>query len=207
ALARWNDEVGSKLPPDHRPSPDIAIRLALVDEFDRRSRIFISTEAGAKGLNLQFSDTVINYDLPWNPQKIEQRIGRCHRYGQHRDVTVINFLASDNEAQRLTYEILSRKLELFGTVLGASDEVLHRSGSIAPESLASAMGSDFETQLRRIYESARTIKEVERELRELRDSMETRRREFAEAQRRTEELIQSRFDATVQQVFRRIKEE
>lgn len=207
ALARWNDEVGSKLPLDSRPSPDVAIRLALVYEFQHHSRIFISTEAGAKGLNLQFANTVINYDLPWNPQRIEQRIGRCHRYGQHHDVTVINFLASDNEAQRLTFEILSRKLELFGTVLGASDEVLHRPGVIAPESLASAMGSDFETQLRRIYERARTIQEVERELRELRDSMDTKRHEFEEAQRRTEEIIRSRFDAAVQQVFRRIQEE
>lgn len=207
ALARWNDEVGSKLPADSRPSPDVAIRLALVHEFRHRSRIFVSTEAGAKGLNLQFANTVINYDLPWNPQRIEQRIGRCHRYGQHHDVTVINFLASDNEAQRLTFEILSRKLELFGTVLGASDEVLHRPGVIAPESLASAMGSDFETQLRRIYERARTIQEVERELRELRDSMDTKRHEFEEAQRRTEEIIRSRFDAAVQQVFRRIQEE
>ena len=60
--------------------------------------VLISTEAGAKGLNLQFCDTVVNYDLPWNPQRIEQRIGRCHRYGQKRDVTVINFLAQDNEA-------------------------------------------------------------------------------------------------------------
>ena len=75
---------------------DIATRLALVHEFRTRSRVFISTEAGAKGLNLQFCDTVVNYDLPWNPQRIEQRIGRCHRYGQQRDVTVINFLAKDN---------------------------------------------------------------------------------------------------------------
>ena len=112
ALQRWQREIGEALPPYQRPSRAMAVRLALVHEFKTRSRIFISTEAGAKGLNLQFCDTIINYDLPWNPQRIEQRIGRCHRYSQEHDVTVINFLAADNEAQRLTFEILSRKLDL-----------------------------------------------------------------------------------------------
>lgn len=181
------------------------MRLALVDEFRQRSKILISTEAGAKGLNLQFCNTVINYDLPWNPQRIEQRIGRCHRYGQQRDVTVINFIAKDNEAQRLTFDILSQKLELFGTVLGATDEVLHRPGQIAPESLISAVGVDFETQLRRIYERARTIAEVEKELRHLRDLMETKRRDFVAAQKRTEEVIQRRFDTGITQAFRMIQ--
>ena len=207
ALERWVEEVGSKLPADSRPTPDVAVRLALVHEFRHRSRILISTEAGAKGLNLQFCDTVINYDLPWNPQRIEQRIGRCHRYGQQRDVTVINFLARDNEAQRLTFEILSQKLDLFGTVLDATDEVLHRPGSIAPESLVSALGADFETQLRRIYDRARTIDEVERELAALRDSLGSKRQEFETAQKRTADVIQRRFDANVRQVFRRIQEE
>ena len=93
------------------------MRLALVHEFRTRSKILVCTEAGAKGLNLQFCETVINYDLPWNPQRIEQRIGRCHRYSQKRDVTVVNFIARDNEAHRLTFEILSQKLDLFGKVL------------------------------------------------------------------------------------------
>jgi len=206
ALDFWMEEVGRKLPPDTRPSLDIAMRLALVDEFQRRSKILVSTEAGAKGLNLQFCNTVINYDLPWNPQRIEQRIGRCHRYGQRRDVTVVNFIAKDNEAQRLTFDILSQKLELFGTVLGASDEVLHRPGSVAAESLVSAVGGDFEARLRRIYERARTIEEVEYELRELRNSIETKRREFEATHKRTEEVIQHRFDTGIQQAFRRIQQ-
>lgn len=208
AHARWVEEVGCELPPESRPSPDVAIRLALVHEFRTRSRgIFISTEAGAKGLNLQFCDTVINYDLPWNPQRIEQRIGRCHRYGQRRDVTVINFLARDNEAQKLTFDILSQKLDLFGTVLGATDAVLHRPGTLAPETLAGGLGAEFETQLRRIYERSRTLEEVEHELRELRDSMEVRRREFETALKRTEDVIQRRFDASVRATFRRIQAE
>jgi adenine-specific DNA-methyltransferase len=204
ARDRWFEEVGRHLPPESRPSPDVAIRLALVHEFRTRPHgIFISTEAGAKGLNLQFCDTVVNYDLPWNPQRIEQRIGRCHRYGQRRDVTEINFLARDNEAQKLTFDILSQKLDLFGTVLGATDAILHRPGTLAPETLASGLGAEFETQLRRIYERARTLEEVERELRELRDSIEARRHEFETALKRTEDVIQRRFDSSVRATFRR----
>ena len=116
ALGVWREEVEPDIAPHLRPSTTVAVRLALVHEFRTRSVVLISSEAGAKGLNLQFCDTVVNYDLPWNPQRIEQRIGRCHRYGQKRDVTVINFLAKDNEAQRLTFDILSTKLDLFGKV-------------------------------------------------------------------------------------------
>ena len=207
ALERWMEEEGNALPRANRPSPEVAMRLALVHEFRTRSRVFISTEAGAKGLNLQFCDTVINYDLPWNPQRIEQRIGRCHRYGQRRAVTVINFIARDNEAQRLTFEILSQKLDLFGTVLGATDEVLHRPGAVASESLAGTMGADFELQLRRVYERARTLDEVAEELRALREAMDARKRDFEAAVKRTEELIQRRFDSTVRATFRRIQAE
>ena len=119
--------------------------------------MFIATEAGAKGLNLQFCDTIINYDLPWNPQRIEQRIGRCHRYGQTRDVTVINFLAKDNEAQRLTLDILTQKLDLFGNVLDMSDVVLHAARSDRSEEFATALGPDFEKQLNRIWDRARRV--------------------------------------------------
>jgi SNF2 family DNA or RNA helicase len=69
-------------------------RTALIDYFREQGEIMIATEAGAEGINLQFCSLVINYDLPWNPQRVEQRIGRCHRYGQKFDVVVINFLKS-----------------------------------------------------------------------------------------------------------------
>jgi adenine-specific DNA-methyltransferase len=206
ALARWRDEVPQGQ--GRRPSEEIAIRLALVHEFETRSRVFISTEAGAKGLNLQFCDTVVNYDLPWNPQRIEQRIGRCHRYKQKHDpVTVINFLAKDNVAQRLTFQILSEKLELFGTVLDASDQVLHRSEAAGRERLVSALGADLETELRRIYDRSRTIDEVTAELRALREKVEENRRRFEETHQRTAGLIESQFDDGVKQAFRARKTE
>ena len=207
ALRRWQEEVGRHLPAHRLPSPDIAVRLALVHEFKSRSRVFIATEAGAKGLNLQFCDTIVNYDLPWNPQRIEQRIGRCHRYGQTRDVTVVNFLAKDNEAQRLTLEILTQKLDLFGDVMDMSDSVLHEARSKRSEELTTALGPDFEQQLNRIWERARSIDEVEEELRRLRETMEDRRRELDRIREHTTGLIETRFDDSVKQVFRRIADD
>ena len=207
ALRRWKEEVEAEKPASSRPSPQVAVRIALVHEFETRSSVFISTEAGAKGLNLQFCDTLINYDLPWNPQRIEQRIGRCHRYSQTRDVTVVNFLAADNEAQRLTMEILTEKLDLFGQVLDASDVVLHQPTTDTPESLATAMGADFETQLRRIYERARSPADLAEELRKLKEDMSDQRRKFEEAQSRMEGLIESRFDDSVRSVFRQIADD
>ncbi|MSP59447.1 MAG: hypothetical protein EXR72_03730 [Myxococcales bacterium] len=205
ALARWRTEEGATL--RALPSRDVQVRLALLHEFRTRSRVLVSTEAGAKGLNLQFCETVINYDLPWNPQKIEQRIGRCHRYGQTRDVTVVNFLSRDNEAHRLTFEILSRKLDLFGRVLDASDAVLHEPREGAPEPVVGALSADFERELRRIYDRGRTVADVTRDLVKLRDEIGERRTAYDAQRRRTAALIESRFDEDVKRVFRGLRGE
>jgi adenine-specific DNA-methyltransferase len=207
ALARWREEEGARFPPGTKPSREVALRLALVHEFRTRSRVLICTEAGAKGLNLQFCDTVINYDLPWNPQRIEQRIGRCHRYSQKRDVTVVNFIASDNEAHRLTFEILSQKLDLFGKVLDASDHVLHEPRTDAPELMVSALSVEFENDLRHIYSRSRTLDEVTREIAALRDKISERREAFEKEYERTSQIIESRFDENVRRVFKRLHEE
>lgn len=81
------------------------IRAALVDYFREKASIMIATEAAAEGINLQFCSMVVNYDLPWNPQRIEQRIGRCHRYGQRYDVVVVNFLNKNNLVQQLELHV------------------------------------------------------------------------------------------------------
>src|SRR5205085_1001561 len=104
-------------------------RAALVEAFRDKAQIMIATEAGAEGINLQFCSLVINYDLPWNPQRIEQRIGRCHRYGQKNDVVVVNFIDRTNAADRRVYDLLAEKFQLFEGVFGASDEVLGTIGS------------------------------------------------------------------------------
>ena len=207
ALARWQQEEGARFPPGARPSREVAVRLALVHEFRTRSKVLVCTEAGAKGLNLQFCETVINYDLPWNPQRIEQRIGRCHRYSQQRDVTVVNFIARDNEAHRLTFEILSQKLDLFGKVLDASDHVLHEPRTDAPEILVSALSVEFESDLRSIYSRSRTLDEVTREIAALRDKISERRDAFEKEYERTSQIIESRFDENVRRVFKRLRED
>jgi hypothetical protein len=113
-------------------SPSSDMRAALVQCFKDEASIMLATEAAAEGINLQFCNLVVNYDLPWNPQRIEQRIGRCHRYGQKCDVVVVNFLNKKNDADRRVYELLDQKFKLFDGVFGASDEVL---GAITPEQI------------------------------------------------------------------------
>lgn len=132
-------------------SRDIDIRTALIEHFRNQATILIATEAAAEGVNIQFCSLVVNYDLPWNPQRVEQRIGRCHRYGQQHDVVVINFLNERNEADRRVLELLTEKFNLFNGVFGASDEVL---GSIES-------GVDFEKRILTIYQQCRTPAEIE----------------------------------------------
>lgn len=207
ALQRWEKDVASRMPVDAQPSRSVAVRLALVHEFATHTKVFISTEAGAKGLNLQFCDTVINYDLPWNPQRIEQRIGRCHRYGQTRDVTVINFINRDNEAQRLTFEILSRKLELFGTVLDASDAVLHQANAPTSTALVGALASDFEARLADVYDKARSPEEIAEGMAALEARVGEAKQDYEDTHARTAGLIETRFDSTVRAAFRTLEEE
>ena len=126
-------------------------RAALVEHFKERGTIMIATEAGSEGINLQFCSLVINYDLPWNPQRIEQRIGRCHRYGQKHDVVVVNFVDRTNEADRRVYELLEQKFQLFDGIFGASDEVLGAIGS----------GVDIERRIADIYRNCRHPNEIQ----------------------------------------------
>ena len=135
---------------EFRLSKDASIREALIHEFRHHTNILIATEAGAEGINLQFCNIVVNYDLPWNPQRIEQRIGRCHRYGQKHDVVVLNFLNRKNAADNRVFELLDKKLRLFDGVFGVSDEVLGVIGS----------GVDFEKRILDIYQSCRTAEEI-----------------------------------------------
>ena len=106
---------------------------------------------------------VVNYDLPWNPQRIEQRIGRCHRYGQKYDVVVVNFLNRANAADMRVFELLSEKFQLFSGVFGASDEVL---GAIES-------GVEFEKRIVSIYQKCRTEVDIEAEFKALREEMDT----------------------------------
>lgn len=128
------------------------MKAALVEEFKDRATLLIATESAAEGVNLQFAALVVNYDLPWNPQRIEQRIGRCHRYGQKHDVVVVNFLNKRNAADQRVYQLLDEKFKLFSGVFGASDEVLG----------ALESGVDLEKRIAKVYQECRTAEEIQR---------------------------------------------
>ena len=136
-------------------------RQALVDYFREHAEIMIATETAAEGINLQFCSLIVNYDLPWNPQRVEQRIGRCHRYGQKFDVVVVNFINKANHADQRVYELLDQKFNLFKGVFGVSDEVL---GSIGN-------GVDFEKRILEIYRSCRTTDEIDQAFDELQSEL------------------------------------
>ncbi|WP_311777320.1 SNF2-related protein [Trueperella abortisuis] len=134
-------------------------RKALVDEFRDRGRLMIATEAAAEGINLQFCSMLVNYDLPWNPQRIEQRIGRLHRFGQKHNVVVVNFSNKGNLAEERILELLTEKFQLFTSVFGASDEVL---GQIED-------GLDFEKMIAAILDNCKTAAEIDSAFKALED--------------------------------------
>ena len=148
------------------------IKAALVEEFRERATLLIATESAAEGVNLQFCSLLINYDLPWNPQRVEQRIGRVHRYGQAHDVLILNFLNTGNAADKRVHELLSSKFQLFDGVFGSSDEVLG----------ALESGVDFEKRIACILMTARSGEEIERA--------------FDALQAELDEVIRTRMDAT-----------
>jgi len=168
-------------------------RSALVDYFREEGQIMIATEAGAEGINLQFCSLVVNYDLPWNPQRIEQRIGRCHRYGQKHDVVVVNFLNKKNAADQRVYELLSEKFLLFDGVFGSSDEVL---GSIES-------GIDFEKRIVRIYQNCRTPKEINSAFNNLKAELAE---EINDTMLNTRQKLLENFDDEVREKLRLRKE-
>jgi len=167
----------------------VDLRTALIEHFRDEGSILLATEAGAEGINLQFCSLVINYDLPWNPQRIEQRIGRCHRYGQRHDVVVINFLNERNQADRRVLELLGEKFNLFSGVFGASDEVL---GTIDS-------GVDFEKRILAIYQECRTPEEIDSAFRTLQAEMDEQIRTRMDDTRRT---LFEHFDEDVHQRLR-----
>ena len=165
-------------------SPGADMLAALVENFRDDASIMIATEAAAEGINLQFCNLVVNYDLPWNPQRIEQRIGRCHRYGQKFDVVVVNFLNKSNAADQRVYELLADKFRLFNGVFGASDEVL---GAIES-------GVDFEKRIAGIYQKCRSPQQIQFEFDQLQQELDS---QITEGQRDAREKLLDNFDQEV----------
>lgn len=165
-------------------STQVDKRTALIDEFRNNAEIMIATEAAAEGVNLQFCALLVNYDLPWNPQRVEQRIGRCHRYGQKHDVVVINFLNTRNQADQRVLELLTEKFQLFSGVFGASDEVLGRIES----------GVDFEKRIAHIYDTCRKPEDIENAFEELQKELEA---DINDQLQKTQSQLMEHFDEDV----------
>ena len=144
----------------------------------------IATEAAAEGINLQFCSLLVNYDLPWNPQRIEQRIGRCHRYGQQHDVVVVNFINRKNAADQRVFQLLAEKFQLFSGVFGVSDEVL---GAIAS-------GVDFQQRIADIYQNSRDSDQIKMQFDQLQLELET---QIDAAMQQTRKQLLEHFDADV----------
>ncbi len=168
----------------------VDIKAAVVEAFrgvgkDPGATILVATEAAAEGVNLQFCSLVVNYDLPWNPQRIEQRIGRCHRYGQKHDVVVVNFLNKRNAADQRVYELLAEKFHLFDGVFGASDGVLG----------ALESGVDVERRIAEVYQACRSPDEIQQAFDAIQAELEA---EISDRMAETRQAVLDHFDQEVQ---------
>ena len=170
------------------------IKAAIVEEFRNRATILIGTEAAAEGINLQFCNIVVNYDLPWNPQRVEQRIGRCHRYGQKNDVIVINFLNQTNAADQRVFQLLDQKFRLFEGVFGSSDEIL---GVIED-------GVDFEKRILNIYQTCREPEEIKAAFDQLQSELSE---QIDERMTETRQSLMENFDEDVAALLKVRKDE
>lgn len=168
-------------------------RASIVDYFRDEAEIMIATEAAAEGLNLQFCSLVVNYDLPWNPQRIEQRIGRCHRYGQKCDVVVVNFVNRRNYADVRVFNLLLDKFHLFNDVFGASDDVLGQADAI-----------DFERRIWEIYQECRTEAQINEAFEKLQADLQD---QIDEKMRDVREQVLENFDIGVQERLKLAKSE
>lgn len=162
---------------------------AIVDAFKNDATILISTESGGEGVNLQFCSLLVNYDLPWNPQRVEQRIGRIHRYGQKYDVVIVNFLNKENEADMRVFELLNKKLKLFEGVFGASDEIL---GALESE-------ISFEQRINEIYQKCRRPEQIDEEFKKLQKALDGL---IASKERDTRRSLLENFDKDVSRRLR-----
>jgi len=119
-----------------------------IERFRKSSTVLISSEAGGEGRNLQFCHILFNFDLPWNPMKVEQRIGRLDRIGQQKDVYVYNFAATDTIEGRIT-AVLHERIRLFEEAIGALDPILGEMTEKAIGDLILEHADDFDEALQR----------------------------------------------------------
>ena len=136
-------------------------RNEALKEFREKTSIFISTDAGGEGLNLQFSNIIINYDLPWNPMKIEQRCGRADRIGQKRDVHIYNFIITDTIENRVR-DVLEEKLSVILQEMGVD-----KYSDVLDSEVAECDFTDaYMNTIAKPYKLEESIKPIENEMRQ-----------------------------------------
>ncbi|NLL48987.1 MAG: DEAD/DEAH box helicase [Firmicutes bacterium] len=119
--------------------------------FQQEAQILVSTESGGEGLNFQFCSHIVNFDLPWNPMRLEQRIGRVHRLGQSRDVHIFNLITKGTIEEHIMY-LLHQKINMFESIIGELDTIL----------LHLNLGKSFESEIMKIFlahEEQETVRE------------------------------------------------
>lgn len=148
-----------------------------IRRFRDGSRVMVSTQSGGEGHNLQFCHLLVNYDLPWNPMKVEQRIGRLHRLGQEHDVSIFSFSTNDT-VEATVLEILAQKIRMFELVIGETDMIL---------GLAN-MGKSFEELITAIWLGSRSRDEARERLEQVGDQFLAAREKY-QKERDTAELL------------------
>ncbi|MEK7786244.1 MAG: C-terminal helicase domain-containing protein, partial [Chloroflexota bacterium] len=156
----------------------IADKNAAVERFEHEAQILLSTEAAGEGRNLQFCRAMVNFDLPWNPLRIEQRVGRIHRIGQTRPVEIYNLSASGTIEDYLL-DILDRKVNMFELVIGEMDMIL---GDVAEE-------RDFEELLFEVWTQAGDDNGVRAGMEQLGDSLAAARAQYQKTREYDEALF------------------
>ncbi len=174
AIIHALDEAGIKAEPFHGQMSAYAKQDAIQKFASSRNNteVLVCTQAGAEGLNLQVANCVLNFDLPWNPMKLEQRIGRVHRIGQTKDVHIVNLYAKDTIDEHVYY-ILREKIGMFELLFGHITAIL-------AEVNEKAAGDNFEQKVERAFLSP-DDQEMKRQLAELAET-------YSKARRRAEEL-------------------
>lgn len=150
-LQRTLEKAGYSVELFHGGLAGTSARREAIERFRESKQILISTQAGGEGLNLQFCHQIINYDLPWNPMRVEQRIGRVHRLGQDHEVFVFNLSVSGTIESRIL-ELLSYKIRMFELVIGELDMIL---GDVESE-------KSFEQKIADIFFSSGTEDDMNR---------------------------------------------
>lgn len=149
-----------------------------IARFEREAQFLLSTEAAGEGRNLQCCRQMINYDLPWNPMRIEQRVGRIHRIGQEREVEIFN-LSAEGTIEDYILHILDRKINMFELVIGEMDMIL---GNLADE-------RDFEEIVLDIWARTRSDEEVSAGMEELGEALVKAHQAYLETKTYDEALL------------------